>query len=62
MVGQEAGSGLWSGVSGVPGKLSLFRKILPKSFFLSFALEVLNTTFLGFIFLPESFLSFVLEV
>ena len=32
MVGQEAGSGLWSGVSGVPGELSLFREFLPKSF------------------------------
>ena len=48
MVGQEAGSGLWSGVSGVPGEFSLFREFLPESF-LSFGLEALNTTFLGFL-------------
>ena len=48
MVGQEAGSGLWSGVSGVPGEFSLFREFLPESF-LYFVLEVLNTTFLGFL-------------
>ena len=34
MVGQEAGSGLWSGVSGVPGEFSLFREFLPESFFI----------------------------
>ena len=48
MVGQEAGSGLWSGVSGVPGEFALFREFLPGSF-LSFVFEVLNTTFLGFL-------------
>ena len=48
MVGQEAGSGLWSGVSGVPGEFALFREFLPESF-LSFFLEVLNNTFLGFL-------------
>ena len=47
MVGQEAGSGLWSGVSGVPGELSLFREFLPASFFIFCLGSFKNTTFLG---------------
>ena len=58
MVGQEAGSGLWSGVSGVPGELSLFREFLPASFFI-FCLGSLKHYISKFsllwMFLPGSF-------
>ena len=58
MVGQEAGSGLWSGVSGVPGELALFKELLPESF-LSFFLgsfkHYISKFSLLWMFLPGSF-------